>query len=229
MTTPHPQPPEIKVVLFDAAGTLFRLTRGVGEEYAQVLQEFGCRHKPDQLETAFGRVWGAMEPRPPTGLPRPDDDRGWWHQLVIQVMEQCGCRLPQAEREACFDRLYGRFVEPGVWELYPEVTNVLEELRAKGLKLGVVSNFDTRLTTILIQLGVLGYFECVTISSRTGYDKPHPGIFKRALETFHVPPEKALHVGDDPEADWQGATAAGLQVFELQRPDRTLRDMMILC
>ncbi len=59
-----------------------------------------------------------------------------------------------------------------------------------------------------------------------GADKPDPFIFQRALELTNATAHESLHVGDDPVRDWQGAAAAGLRVFELERPRRSLRDLL---
>ena len=65
----------------------------------------------------------------------------------------------------------------------------------------------------------------VIISSEVGIDKPDPAIFRIALAALDAQPAEAVHVGDDPKRDW-GAGAAGVQVFELRRPDNSLRDLI---
>ena len=112
-----------------------------------------------------------------------------------------------------------------MWSAYPEVTEVLSRLKARGLKLAVVSNFDRRLHAVLAHLDLTRFFAQVVISSEVGIDKPDPAIFQRALDALNAQPAEAVHVGDDPKRDW-GAGAAGLQVFELQRPGNSLRDLI---
>ncbi|MBA3387392.1 MAG: HAD-IA family hydrolase, partial [Chthoniobacterales bacterium] len=73
------------------------------------------------------------------------------------------------------------------------------------------------------------FFRAIIISSEVGADKPDSFIFKRALDLAGVDATQALHVGDDPVHDWQGAAAAGLQVFELKRPQVTLRELVVAC
>ncbi|PYL16301.1 MAG: hypothetical protein DME30_09595 [Verrucomicrobia bacterium] len=117
------------------------------------------------------------------------------------------------------------FTEAGVWELYPEVLDVLEKLSPR-FQLSVVSNFDGRLRMILEQLGVSKFFKQVFLSSELGADKPDPEIFRRALNVIRLQPNEVLHVGDDPERDWKAGTAAGLSIFQLDRKKNSLRDLL---
>jgi putative hydrolase of the HAD superfamily len=112
-----------------------------------------------------------------------------------------------------------------VWRLYPEVTEVLEALAARA-ELGVITNFDGRFRAIADELGITRYFRHTVISSEVGADKPDRVIFQRAVEMAGVSPGEALHAGDDPVCDWQGAADAGLQVFRLDRPRNSLRDLL---
>ena len=128
------------------------------------------------------------------------------------------------DRAAYFDELWEEFTKPGVWELYPETREVLSALAGR-FRLGVVSNFDGRLRKILPLLGISEFFEDMVISSEVGSEKPSPHIFSEAVRRFGILPHEALHAGDEPDADWRGAREAGLQVFELRRPENSLRDI----
>ncbi len=214
-----------EVVFFDAAGTLFRLPRGVGHHYREVALRHGCDIAEDDLRGAFAAVWKAMPPRPATHAARPDDDRGWWRELVGRVLDRCAVAPGALDREAYFADLYREFTLPEVWELFPEVCAVLETLQPH-YRLGIISNFDGRLRTILQHLEIARYFQHVVISSEVGADKPAPWIFQHALERACVPPGAALHIGDDPVRDWQAAESAGLRCFRLQRPANSLRDLV---
>jgi putative hydrolase of the HAD superfamily len=142
--------------------------------------------------------------------------------LVFQVLEECGAPA-DFPKEAYFQELYREFTLPGVWAVYPEVREVLASL-APHYPLGVISNFDGRLRTVLQHEGLDGFFEVWAISSEVGADKPDPYIYEAALTLAGVAPEEALHIGDDPEGDWQAAAAAGMRVFHLERPANSLHD-----
>ena len=217
----------IKAIFFDAAGTLFHLPRGVGYHYALVGGEIGLKLDSRQLDRAFNSAWNAMPRREPVDGPREDDDKDWWRQLVDLVLNEVAPSLNELDRDNFFEIAYEHFAEAGVWELYPEVLEVLETLSPR-FQLAVVSNFDGRLRMILEHLGVSKFFKHVFLSSELGADKPDPEIFRRALNLIQLTPNAVLHVGDEPERDWKAATAAGLSIFQLDRKKNSLRDLPAL-
>ena len=215
----------IKAIFFDAAGTLFYLTKTVGDHYAYVGREFGLNLDARQLEHAFHAAWKKMPLRPATDGPREDDDKGWWRELVSRVFDHVTPSLSEVDRDNFFEVAYDHFAEPGVWELYPEVPDVLEQLRPR-FQLAVVSNFDGRLRLVLQRLGISRFCSHIFISSELGADKPDPEIFRRAITIIGLQPDEVLHVGDDAERDSKAAAAAGLRVFQLDRPRNSLRDLL---
>jgi putative hydrolase of the HAD superfamily len=215
----------IRAILFDAAGTLFYLTKTVGDHYAYVGREVRLDLDAQQLESAFHSAWQQMPRRPAIDGPRRNDDKDWWRELVGHVFDQLAPSLSEFDRDNFFEVAYGHFAEAGVWELYPEVPEVLEQLRSR-FQLAVISNFDGRLGFILQHVGIASYFSHLFISSELGADKPDPEIFRRALKVMHLSADEVLHVGDDPERDWKAAVAAGLLVFRLDRQKNSLRDLL---
>lgn len=215
----------IKTIFFDAAGTLIHLPKSVGHHYALVGERVGLPLEAKALDRAFGACWKQMPARPAIEGPREDDDKEWWRELVDRVLEQVAPGTTELDRDAFFEVAYSHFAEPGVWELYPEVADVLDSLRGR-FELAVISNFDGRLRMIFEHLGVSPFFSYVFLSSELGADKPDPEIFRRAMRLSSVEPDEALHVGDDPERDWEAASAAGLEVFRLERPRNSLRDLL---
>ena len=217
----------IRAILFDAAGTLFYLTKTVGDHYAFVGREIALDLDAQKLESAFHAAWKQMPPRTAIDGPRENDDKGWWRELVGLVFDRVAPSLSKLDRDNFFEIAYEHFAEAGVWELYPEVPEVLEQLRPR-FQLAVISNFDGRLRFILQHLGISKYFSHVFISSELGADKPDPEIFRRALEIMHLNAKEVIHVGDDRERDWKAAAAAGFSVFRLDRPRNSLRDLLKL-
>jgi putative hydrolase of the HAD superfamily len=215
----------LKAIFFDAAGTLLYLTRNVGHHYALVGAEIGLTLDAAELDRAFATAWRSMPGRAAIAGPRENDDKDWWRELVNRVLVDVAPSLKELDRDNFFEIAYEHFAEAGVWELYPEVMEVLENLRPR-FQLAVVSNFDGRLRLILEQLGVSKFFSHIFISSEIGADKPDPEIFLRALHIAKLQPNETLHVGDDPKRDWEAARAAGLEVFLLERPRNSLRDLM---
>ena len=223
-----PANPPLRAIFFDAAGTLFHLPKGVGHHYAIAGRDVGLTLDPQAVDRAFAAAWKQMPRRETTRAPREDDDKGWWRELVDKVMDDVAPATHELDRDAFFEAAYGHFAEAGVWELFPEVFETLELLRPR-YRLAVISNFDGRLRMIVEQLGISKFFDQLVISSEVGADKPDPFIFQRALELLGVAPDEALHVGDDPAGDWEGAAAAGMRVFKLERPRTSLRDLVAAC
>jgi putative hydrolase of the HAD superfamily len=221
------QPRSIEAIFFDAVGTLFRLTKTVGDHYAYVGREIGLDLEAQSLDRAFHAAWKQMPQRGAIDGPRENDDKFWWRELVDLVLNQVAPSLSEFDRDNFFEVAYDHFAEPGVWELYPEVRGVLEELQPR-LNLAVISNFDGRLRLILQHLSISKFFSHVFISSELGADKPDPEIYRRALKLMNLKPNEVLHVGDDAQRDWKAASSAGLPVFRLDRPRNSLRDLLVI-
>jgi putative hydrolase of the HAD superfamily len=215
----------IKAIFFDAVGTLFHLSGTVGHHYALVGSEVGLTLHAHQLDRAFYSAWKKMPSRAAIDCPRQNDDKDWWRELVGLVLDQVAPSLSELDRDNFFEIAYEHFAESGVWEFYPEVPAVLEQLQPR-FQLAVVSNFDGRLRFILQHLGISKFFTHIFVSSEIGADKPDPEIFRRALTLIDLKPNEVLHVGDDPQRDWESASTAGLSIFRLDRPKNSLRDLV---
>ncbi len=100
---------------------------------------------------------------------------------------------------------------------YPESEGVLQELREMEVPLYVVSNWDIELAKVLEDLGWTDYFEGVVASAVFGVEKPEAKIFEEALRASGVDRSRAVHVGNDPLTDVQGASAAGLDTVFVDR------------
>jgi putative hydrolase of the HAD superfamily len=215
----------VKVIFFDAVGTLFFLPKGVGVLYSEGARRHGCEIPAAALQEAFVAIFRKMPPRPAIRAARPDDDKGWWRELVARVLDRCGIEGGALDRDAYFEDVYAEFSRPGVWELFPETREILEALEPH-FTLGIISNFDGRLRKILGHLGIADRFQHIVISSEVGADKPDPWIFHRALSLAEVSAEEVLYAGDDPVRDWQGEEALGWHTFRLERPGNSLRDVL---
>lgn len=214
-----------KTIFFDAAGTLIFLPKSVGHHYALVGEQVGLLLDSGALDQAFAASWKQMPARPASDGPREDDDKGWWRELVNRVLDQVAPGTSELDRDAFFEAAYSHFAEAGVWDLYPEVAEVLGALQPR-FDLAVLSNFDGRLRMILEHLGISQLFSHVFLSSELGADKPDPEIFRRALRLSDARPDETLHVGDDQVRDWEAARSAGLAVFEIERARNSLRDLL---
>ena len=106
---------------------------------------------------------------------------------------------PAAERpsfETCFAELFAHYGRREAWRVFPEVAEALRLLRAQGLKLAVVSNFDGRLPPLLAALGLRPLLDLVLHSTAAAAAKPDPAIFRSASSALGVAPAATVHAGD---------------------------------
>jgi len=95
----------------------------------------------------------------------------------------------------------------------PGTREVLRELRARGLRLGVISNSDGGIESILRAVGLGDCFDTFTDSGKIGVEKPHPGIFQHALASLNARAEASVYVGDSYSLDYQGTEAASMRAI----------------
>ena len=179
----------------------------VGHVYAEVAAQQGIKGlSAASLDRRFEVAWQAAE--------NFNHSRADWAALVDATFRGLTDRPPS---QTFFGELYARFAEPAVWRIYEDVIPALEALTARGLRLGVISNWDERLRPLLDQLKLGRYFEAIIVSREIGSSKPSRGIFEHAVRRLGLPPEAVLHVGDSLAMDVRGARAAGLRALLLQR------------
>ena len=217
-----------RAVLLDAAGTLIDVASPIGDTYSRLARDFGGDLDPDTLTAGFRAAFAETSPMAFPGRRGADLDRaerGWWRALVERVTGAAG-GVP--EFDAYFDRLYAHYADAQAWRAYLEVPTVLAALRERGVALAVVSNFDSRLPPLLDALGLAAFFDAVVCSGEAGAAKPHGAIFDHALATLGVDASEALHVGDNCEADYDGARAAGINALLVDRSSTASRAGTIL-
>ena len=216
----------MKAVFFDAVGTLIFLPQSVGHHYQEVAAEFDVALSVDDLNKAFRLAWAAAPPRTAVKGPREEDDKGWWRMLVGEVLQQILGKPEAASlmETGYFDAVYAHFAQPQVWQVFDDVPDTLRDLQARRLSLGVISNFDRRLHTILKGLDLTRHFEVIIVSSEVGADKPDRFIFETALKSLNISGREAIHCGDDPARD-AGATEVGMRFYRVQRPKQDLHHL----
>jgi putative hydrolase of the HAD superfamily len=210
----------IRAVSVDAAGTLFAPAEPVGETYARVARRHGIAASPATVERAFRAAFSAA---PPLAFPgaspaaRATHERAWWYTIV-----RASLQVPRADAafDACAEALFAHYARAEAWHVFADVPAALAALRARGLRLVVVSNFDARLGPLLDALGLASWFDHVEHSVGAGAAKPDPRIFLAALGAIDVAPTDAVHVGDAVVDDVEGARAAGLGAVLLDRSQR---------
>lgn len=103
---------------------------------------------------------------------------------------------------------------------YDEVLPVLERLRKKKILTAVISNADSDVTKLCLQMGFSEHMDLIVTSALIGWEKPDARTFYAALEPFNLPASSVLHVGDQPGSDVLGARAVGMAAALLDRYDQ---------
>jgi putative hydrolase of the HAD superfamily len=210
----------IRAVFFDAGHTLLHAHPSIGEIYAREAADLGVKVDANLMGAAFSKVFADNEAdlaAQSIGAPASDEqDAAMWRSIVHRVHAHTP-ELRGLDPQAWYERLYECFGQPDLWRLYPEVETVLKDLRARGLKLGVISNWSTRLRHIAQETGLDALVDFIVVSSEAGARKPDPHIFHVALHRAGVSPGAAVHVGDQVEDDVRGAERMGIRPVLLWR------------
>jgi putative hydrolase of the HAD superfamily len=217
----------ILAVVFDAVGTLLYPRELVGETYARLAAAHGVVIPASRLEEAFRRVVAAAPPNVhPGATPElaAERERGWWRARVRETFRAADQMARFDDFEAFFARLWSHYAEAAAWRLGAGARQCLDALAARGLRLGVLSNFDQRLRGVLAGLGLAERFEVVTLPADAGAAKPERAIFDACRARLGLAPGQVLYVGDHATLD----VAAAREVGWLALDAGTLPDLSAL-
>jgi putative hydrolase of the HAD superfamily len=207
----------IEAVSLDFTGTLAHVPR-LGAIYAEALRRHGAAVDPDHLARLFREAWDELDCRVVLGQDRfrhhPGGAEGFWGSLLARILERLGAEPPSPFLAA---ELFDRFRRADAWKLWPDVVPALEELHERGIRVGIVSNFDHRLPGIVRDLDLEPLVTTVVTSWEVGAEKPHPLPFDTLRRRLQVHPRRLVHVGNDRRRDVEGAVAAGLRALWLSR------------
>jgi len=200
-------------VLFDVDFTIAKPGPELGPEgYQRLGERFGLKLDPARYAEARAKAIEGIKRHPEL-----EHDEEIWVAFTERIIRNMGGDADSAYD--CAVAMTKAWEHAEHFELYEDALPVLEELRRRGLKLGLVSNTGRDLDEFVAhhQLDV----DAVLGSGAFGRTKPHPTIFRAVLERLQVEPDEAAMVGDSPEDDIEGARAAGLgAAFLLDRDDR---------
>ncbi|MGH7466393.1 MAG: HAD family hydrolase [Longimicrobiales bacterium] len=198
-----------RAIFLDAGGTLIHLDRAF---ILNALADVGV----NKDEAAFLIADQAARERRSAAIRGGEvlDDASSWRiyaSHLLALLEAAG-----EAAESVYARVRARHRAGTLWtHVEPGTAETLAELKARGYKLGVVSNADGRVASFLELVGLGRWLDFVVDSGAVGVEKPHPGIFEIALRQAGVQPAEAVHVGDVYEVDVLGARAAGIEAILL--------------
>jgi len=211
-----------RIIFFDAGNTLFHFHPSIDDMYRAVSAALGCQVSLAALEKGSLEAWAdyqkrqAQSPSPEAFRASEEQEIGMWRARAHALH----ARLPEltCDRDEWADAVYAALGDPRWFRLFPDVVETLQAILAMGIRIGIISNWDPRLESILAGLGIADSWEPVVVSSLVGWRKPHPRIFEIALERGGVRAGEAVHVGDMIQDDMEGATNAGIRGVLVERP-----------
>lgn len=209
--------PETRAVVFDAVGTLLFPNPGAPTAYAEAARHAGLDLTPADTRARFVEAYRTQE--------LIDREAGWvtsegrehdrWRSIVAATLR--GVPDP----DACFRELFDHFARPTSWRLAADATAIVEQLSQRGLVLGLGSNYDARLWSVLDGFPELAPLRArIVISAAVGFRKPSVKFFGEVVRVMGCEPEQILFVGDDLVNDYTGATEAGLNAVLLDADGR---------
>jgi len=203
----------VRAVVFDAVGTLISPDPPAPVVYAEAGRKFGSRLAPDVITARFRVAFHAEEEMDRAAGWRTDDNREErrWRTIVAATLDDV------TDPEACFGELWLHFARPSAWRCDPTVGRVISELSRRGFKVGMASNFDGRLRTVVGGMPALASLRPIVISSEVGWRKPAAEFFQQLVKAVGYSAPEVLHVGDDVVNDCDAALAAGLRALHVSR------------
>jgi HAD superfamily hydrolase (TIGR01509 family) len=135
-------------------------------------------------------------------------DHGFWYMFYTHLLESLA-----AEDRSLLDQLVTATRISANWCIIRPGTREALQRLAKKYRLGVISNADGKIATVLERCGIAGYFEIIVDSGIVGFEKPHPAIFAEALRVMGSAAGETLYVGDIYSVDYLGARAAGMNAI----------------
>ncbi|OGI18898.1 MAG: hypothetical protein A3B68_06650 [Candidatus Melainabacteria bacterium RIFCSPHIGHO2_02_FULL_34_12] len=203
---------DFKAVLFDLVGTLIYVKNSVGAIYSNVASSYGIKTDIKKLDYAFKSV--IHQESQPTG--GEEAEKKWWKKIVNKTFGLAGYDLKEKSEEV-FEAIFKEFTGKNAWGIYPDAIQTLKKCCETSLKLGLISNFDSRLEVILKELDLYKYFNCLSYSGKVRYSKPDPRIFQFALKELNILPEEALYIGDSLDIDYYPALDLNINAILINR------------
>ena len=209
-----------RLVCLDAGFTVLKPVRSLSEALRGVLAAHGHEVTDDELQGAWAVAdrwfWDDYNrPMNDTWSSDANIDAAWreYHLVVLRELGLADLH------DRLIDSILAAQYAPESWELYPDVRPALAELRAAGLRLGIVSDWGSNLLPIVEVLGLAAELDFVLASGAAGLSKREPALYRLAAERVGVAPGEALMVGDSYRADVEGARSAGMDGVLLRRPE----------
>ncbi len=223
-------PADIHAIFFDAGHTIIRSEPDVAGIYSAASAHFDVTLSQEHVNEIL-RVLVATYDATTASVMKTavtdEADRLMWRTITRPVYDALP-ELASVDFDAWFERIHDMFIDPATWQPYDDTFDVFETLKARGLRLAVVSNWSTHLPEILDAKGLTPFFDAIVVSCIEGYRKPDPGLFRVALERTGADAARTIHVGDTYVDDVLGAREVGIHPVLISRKPQPRNDSLVI-
>lgn len=208
-------PPVVKVLSLDARDTLITMKESPPIVYSRFARQYDLEVDSDQIMGSFLKNYKRMSIASPCFGFNGIGNKSWWIEVVSSTLLDCAPDSEKGRVEVIAGALYNHYATPEPWKLVESDTRqTLQKLRLKGIILVVISNFDSRLKSLLSQFNLLDLFSMTVLSGEIGYEKPDEKIFQLVVNHFDlISPSEILHIGDNLKNDFHGAKNFGCRAL----------------
>ncbi|KQX45288.1 HAD-IA family hydrolase [Paenibacillus sp. Root444D2] len=212
---------EYKMIYLDAGDTLLTIpaAQTILKQYLQLRSVDRDEAHISELFTEAFRLFYYVNKQDNFVVCSPDSDREFWVNLYKYVLHKLGIHEVWTEDEiySCCHELYDIYTAPEYYELFDDVKPFLDGLKARGFRIGIISNFAPTLKAILEDKGILHDFDPVIVSTEVGLEKPDPAIFQLALDRAGLEAKDILYIGDHETNDIWAPNQVGIDAVRIIR------------
>ena len=215
----YPQDVRFRAVFFDVGETLVHVDPSFVELFVTVLAGAGHDRSEGEVREASAHIYARFSEAARDGsmwTTSPERSREFWTSVYVRMLAELG--VPEVDGLPA--TLYREFTRLENYVLFDDVRPTIAALRARGLLLGIVSNFEAWLEEWFGIHELVEIFPVRVISGIEGIEKPDRRIFRLALERVGVDAAESAYVGDNPEFDVDPPAALGMFPVLVDRRDR---------
>lgn len=202
----------IEAILFDLGGTLIKTTE-IPRVLKKMLEHHGIDRSLREITTAWKKAVEGLNFQDLTTL--LDE---FWVQWNLRILDSLYVGANMRE--------LAEFIATHWWDycsvtLYPDAEKVLPMLRMRGFKMGVITNgLQSDVNAILPKVNLQNFFDVVVVIDTLKKMKPDAEVFLYALEKLKTATSNSIFIGDEIDADYKGAQAAGLTAYLIDREEK---------
>ncbi|WBW74516.1 HAD superfamily hydrolase [Schizosaccharomyces osmophilus] len=201
---------KLKLITFDAFGTLLQLAKPVPFTYYETAQKYGISATLEEIKKNSDRAFAELSKTHKNGgLKDVLNPREWWFEVIKRSFP---CQIPNTMAED----LWNHYSTKSAYRIHPLFEGFLRRnAQEKGYSIGIISNTDDRIYSVFKSCGFAHLIDVYAFSYDIGCQKPEKGIFeyvrnKTGELTRVIPaPKECLHFGDDVSKDVEAAKNIG--------------------